>query len=94
MNKSQEELERTCEITFAKYGLRWTSDNKEMRGVSLSSQLAQSILSAGYVKLSDIELDEKKIENKIESAICKFETIKQVAHAIAQAKPIRVKENV
>jgi len=38
-----EKIIKICEIVFAKYSLRWTSDRKEIGGISLSSKLAQAI---------------------------------------------------
>ncbi len=58
--------------------------------------LASAILSAGYVRLSDVELDEEKITTIIREFIQNTKAndhyASNFAHAIAQAKIVKVKE--
>ena len=102
MNKNQEELVAIIRVSSNKVCRECKIYTKEM-----DSELASAILSAGYVKLSDVELDEEKLLvlmlNKIPSEyynnpdkIRKFGDIfGEIAHAIAQAKGIiKVKESL
>ena len=57
----EEEIGRICEIVFAKYSLRWTSDDKKMEGISLSSQLAHAIAERQKRKLEQISNIVKKL---------------------------------
>ncbi len=68
-------------------------------GVVRLKTLAEAILFAGYVKLEDVELDEEKIKEIVWEQISNgkdentlMDDCSNIAHVIAQAKPIKVKE--
>ena len=95
--KMQEELER---FIRSKMGDILPPDRNWML-----TQLAEDIIDAGYVKLSDVGLDEEKIIEILRSKGSRYvgmpeetvtyfwDEIRELAHAIAQAKRIvRVKE--
>ncbi len=90
MNKSQEELERILADRY--FGSRADEDLIDWDNKTINfGEFAKAILDAGYVKLSDVELDEEKILDIIvHNEHLSFR--QDIAHAIAQARPIKVKE--
>ena len=90
MNKSQDELERIINdlldnFTFHAFGRVLQGENKKY----YYSQFKDRFLSTGYVKLSDVELDEMQIR-RIIAKIYNVTTITieqaNLAYAIAEAK--------
>ena len=102
MNKNQEELERIIEefeydiVHFIDSKIDNEEIFKKYDGEIdyLWKALAQAILSAGYVKLSDVELDEFKIAQILAKKEYCGDKCAEAAHAIAQAKDeiVKVKE--
>ncbi len=96
MNKNQEELERI--IKGSKIGQRALLEYlEEAEWIGDIMELCESILSAGYVKLSDVELDKSKLWEIVAKNLAgKTEDIylgQRITDAIAQAKGIvKVKE--
>ena len=87
MTKSQEELERI----IREHSSYHYSKNKPLEAVHWQDygKLASAILSANYVKLSDVRLDEEKIlslvvEHYLSQTIDDCETSRKLAQAIHQ----------
>ena len=94
MNKNQEELERI----IIDLHISCVNCNCFLTGIQ-TEKIAQVILSAGFVKLDSVELDEEKIEEilrghqgGLELHIATHQGFNKLAHAIAQTQPIKVKE--
>ena len=102
MNKNQEGLER---IIADKISGCICSEGQEGEScglcINVIKDIVQVILSTGYVKLSDVELDEEKIEEilrchqgGLELHIATHQGFNKLAHAITQAKDIiKIKED-
>ncbi len=96
MNKSQEELERILADRY--FGSRADEDLIDWDNKTINfGEFAKAILDAGYVKLSDVELDKSKLWEIVAKNLAgKTEDIylgQRITDAIAQAKGIiKVKE--
>ena len=97
MNKNQEGLER---IIADKISGCICSEGQEGEScglcINVIKDIVQVILSTGYVKLSEVELDKSKIreiiENTSDGIIVDDQSYDELTEAIAQARPIKVKE--